>query len=527
MKHLLSLAAVALLTLSTQAQELLTTFNVDMTCAPQNVENVFVTGPWCGWCANDTYNTMTDPDGDGIYTVAVNIEGFAMGQTVEYKYGINGFSDQENLVNDMVDGASCAPVTDFNGYANRQAPAGSIANDYYGTCDGTCNDEEPTAVTFRVDMSGYDGSLNPANVTWNSAANGWCGNCAPMEAEGEGIYALTVPLTGDTIEYKFAIGNWEDEEDLEPESDCVKTTYDEGAPNECCYVNRIVVLGGEDAIDMPVVCWNTCASCAANGCTDETACNYDPNATEDDGSCIYGDPIPLEFHVTDALCHDGTGDVVLDSATVFFGDSAGVVFSIDTLPVAGDTLTLAPGTYTLSAVDLAGCVVDSMFAVGGPDTLAISLELIAASPGMSDGQADATVAGGTPEYVLVWTGMNGTEVNPDSLSSGVYTLVVTDANGCTVSENFTLTTSSIAEMADLEGALFPVPVGDELNLRLAMPLNGTAQIQVHDAQGRMVAQTQMRQFDQNLTLDATSWTSGIYTLQMTTKEAIASWKFVK
>ena len=233
-----------------------------MTCAPQNVENVFVTGPWCGWCANDTYNTMTDPDGDGIYTVAVNIEGFAMGQTVEYKYGINGFSDQENLVNDMVDGASCAPVTDFNGYANRQAPAGSIANDYYGTCDGTCNDEEPTAVTFRVDMSGYDGSLNPANVTWNSAANGWCGNCAPMEAEGEGIYALTVPLTGDTIEYKFAIGNWEDEEDLEPESSCTKTTYDEAAPNGCCFVNRIVVLGGEDAIDMPVVCWNTCASCA-------------------------------------------------------------------------------------------------------------------------------------------------------------------------------------------------------------------------------------------------------------------------
>ena len=45
---------------------------------------------------------MTDADGDGIYTVAVNIEGFAMGQTVEYKYGINGFSDQENLVNDML-----------------------------------------------------------------------------------------------------------------------------------------------------------------------------------------------------------------------------------------------------------------------------------------------------------------------------------------------------------------------------------------------------------------------------------------
>ena len=49
-----------------------TTFNVDMTCAPEGFENVFVTGPWCGWCANGTYNTMTDPDGDGVYTAEVS-----------------------------------------------------------------------------------------------------------------------------------------------------------------------------------------------------------------------------------------------------------------------------------------------------------------------------------------------------------------------------------------------------------------------------------------------------------------------
>ena len=126
-----------------------TTFNVDMTCAPAGFTDVFVTGPWCGWCANDTYNTMTDPDGDGVYTVEV---ADLMG-TVEYKYAINGFADQENLVNDMVDGATCAPVTDYSGYANRTTEAGSTTNDYYGTCDGTCNDVPPPpggSVLFRV-----------------------------------------------------------------------------------------------------------------------------------------------------------------------------------------------------------------------------------------------------------------------------------------------------------------------------------------------------------------------------------------
>ena len=130
-----------------------TTFNVDMSCAPEGFTDVFVTGPWCGWCANDVYNTMTDDDGDGIYTVAVTIDGVALGDLVEYKYAINGFDDQENLINDMVDGASCAPVTDFAGYANRQIPAGDTANDSYGTCDGTCNDA-PAAVDRGRDLLG-------------------------------------------------------------------------------------------------------------------------------------------------------------------------------------------------------------------------------------------------------------------------------------------------------------------------------------------------------------------------------------
>ena len=222
-------------------------------------DNVFVTGPWCGWCSNDVYNTMTDPDGDGVYTVTLDetVTGI-----IEYKYAIDGFTGQEDLVNDMIEGASCAPITDYNAYANRQTPQGSTTNDNYGTCDGTCNDVPLTSVTFHVDMSGYEGSYDPSQVTWNGSANGWCGNCAPMEdPDGDGIYSLTLQLEGDSIEYKFAIGQWDDQEDLAPESSCTVTTYDEGAPNGCCWVNRVVSVVGGEPIDMPVVCWNECQAC--------------------------------------------------------------------------------------------------------------------------------------------------------------------------------------------------------------------------------------------------------------------------
>ena len=226
-----------------------TTFNVDMSCAPEGFTDVFVTGPWCGWCANDTYNTMTDSDGDGVYSVTVaDLVG-----TVEYKYAINGFADQENLVNDMVDGASCAPVTDFSGYANRQIEADGTANDFYGTCDGTCNDV-PVApavdVTFQVDMSQYQGTYGTVNI--NGSFNGWCGACATMtDDDGDGVYSITIGLSPATYEYKFTLDGWTAQEEF-TEGDACTSTIDG-------FTNR--TLDVTEATTLEAVCYNSCDAC--------------------------------------------------------------------------------------------------------------------------------------------------------------------------------------------------------------------------------------------------------------------------
>ena len=94
-----------------------TTFNVDMGCAGVDFYEVFVTGPIWGWPANSGFNQLLDDDGDGIYSVTIETPA----GDVEYKYAVDGWADQENLIDDMQNGASCAPVTDYNGYANRLA----------------------------------------------------------------------------------------------------------------------------------------------------------------------------------------------------------------------------------------------------------------------------------------------------------------------------------------------------------------------------------------------------------------------
>ena len=513
MKHLLSLAAAFGLTLGAAAQ---TTFNVDMTCAPEGFDNVFVTGPWCGWCANEPYNTMTDPDGDGIFSVTVEDIADA---TIEYKYGINAFADQENLVNDMVDGATCAPVTDFSTYANRQTEAGSTTNDYYGTCDGTCNDVPPPPggmVTFQVDMAGYAGTYGSVNL--NGSFNGWCGPCAVMtDDDGDGVYTLDVELNGGTVEYKFTVDGWTDQEMFDEGTACTSTI--DG------YTNRTLDVTGDQVLD--VACWNLCTGCVVvpvPGCTDATACNYNADANEDDGSCVYGDGPAAGFSVADALCHDGMGAITLDSATVLI---EGATFSVDTAVIVYGSLALNPGNYVLTSLGADGCSNDTAFSVAAPPALMVEVSIVSVDSGAGDGQAEATVTGGTPEYAVVWTNMTGMEVNPDSLSSGLYSATATDANGCTASASLTMTVDGIEDIAVLEGALFPVPVSDQLNVRLAAPLTADARVEVRDLQGRLVTSAQMRQNEQLLVLDAAAWTAGVYTLQLSTEEARASWSFVK
>ncbi len=519
MKQLFSLAAAACLTLGAIAQ---TTFNVDMTCAPDNVDNLFVTGPFCGWCANEDFNTMTDDDGDGIYTVVIE----DLTGTVEYKYAINSWAQQENLVNDMVNGATCAPVTDFSGYANRQTEAGSTTNDYYGTCDGVCNDLPGGTITFQVDMAGYAGSYTTVNL--NSSFNGWCGSCATMtDDDGDGVYTLDVIVDGGTVEYKFTVDGWADQEMFEEGTSCTSTI--DG------YTNRTLDVEGDQVLD--VVCWNLCTGCVVEpvpGCTDETACNFNADANEDDGSCVYGDGPEVGISTTDALCHDGTGAMYLDTAVTYWNE---FVYEFDTLTldwIYADTVLLgygvsglAPGAYSLTATDSIGCSNTFDFAVGAPDELVIEVSVVSVDSGAGDGQAASTVSGGTPEYTVVWTDLTGAVVNPDSLSAGMYSATATDANGCTASASLTVSVDGIADVASLSGAIYPVPAGDVLNVRLATPLTADALVEVRDVQGRLVTTAQMRQNEQLLVLDAAAWSAGVYTLQLSTKEARASWSFVK
>ena len=78
-------------------------------------------------------------------------------------------------------------------------------------------------VTFIVDMRDYSGSYTTVNL--NGDFNSWCGTCNPMaDADGDSIWTVTLPLTADSIEYKFTLDGWTGQENLTSGSACTKTT---------------------------------------------------------------------------------------------------------------------------------------------------------------------------------------------------------------------------------------------------------------------------------------------------------------
>ena len=114
-----------------------------------------------------------------------------------------------------------------------------------------------------------------------------------------------------------------------------------------------------------------------------------------------------------------------------------------------DLSNLAPGTYTVTITDANGCSTSKQYTVTEPALLVASgtksshngFEITC--NGADDGSIDLTVSGGTSPYVYSWTKTGDDSYTSSSedisdLSSGTYQVNVTDANGCSSDQTFTI-----------------------------------------------------------------------------------------
>ena len=136
-------------------------------------------------------------------------------------------------------------------------------------------------------------------------------------------------------------------------------------------------------------------------------------------------------------CYGGTNGSA--SSTVSGGTSP-YTYSWSSGGTYSTVSNLSAGTYSLTVQDNCGASATASVAITQPAILstAIVINTDISCNGASNGFIFANPYGGTPGYTYSWVG-GGTYNAQTGLSAGTYTVVVTDANGCSVTASQTLT----------------------------------------------------------------------------------------
>ena len=133
----------------------------------------------------------------------------------------------------------------------------------------------------------------------------------------------------------------------------------------------------------------------------------------------------------------------------------------------GNNITnLSSGDYIFTVVDGYDCILSDTVNVRQPEPLVSNITSV--SPTItSDGSINITVDGGTLPYSYEWNNGDTTQ-NLNNLSEGFYELLVTDNNGCMVSENtmlYTQNTSSVSELSSNELLVYPNPSNGSVTIK--------------------------------------------------------------
>ena len=154
-------------------------------------------------------------------------------------------------------------------------------------------------------------------------------------------------------------------------------------------------------------------------------------------------PLPvLSLTETDVLCNgDTTG-----TATVTPVGNAPFTYSWNTVPVqtTQTAISLPIGTYLVTVTDTNGCMQTDSIVVNEPPPLVVDTSTVSPICTACNGSATANPSGGTGPYSYSWSTVpvQATQT-ATGLCPGIYTVTVTDANGCTQMASVSLTATAV------------------------------------------------------------------------------------
>jgi hypothetical protein len=159
---------------------------------------------------------------------------------------------------------------------------------------------------------------------------------------------------------------------------------------------------------------------------------------------------------TNVLCYGASTGAINITASGGVGPYTYVWTGTGVNATAEDQTGLAAGNYSVIVTDANGCSTASLPVTITQPATAVSVALTSKTDvlcfGASTGAINITASGGTPPYTYAWTGtgVNATAEDQTGLAAGNYSVIVTDANGCsTASLPVTITQPATAVSVSL------------------------------------------------------------------------------
>ncbi|MDZ4752242.1 MAG: T9SS type A sorting domain-containing protein [Flavobacteriales bacterium] len=259
----------------------------------------------------------------------------------------------------------------------------------------------------------------------------------------------------------------------------------------------------------------------ANGC-----------ATTTEGTIT--EPTVLEATATgsDVSCNnEGDGSIVV----VATGGIAPFVYSNNcgnNFQASNTFEDLDGGTFCLVVEDDNGCEVTiSSVTIDEPVELEGTITTIS---GVDEdgGDISLNITGGTGDYEIAWTGPGGFSSDVEDLSglddAGTYTVTVTDENGCSWTDQVTIT--GINEFGQLFTInVSPNPTAGIFNLNIQGITENVVRYQITDAQGRMVEERMLNKNQSAVyeQINISHVESGVYFLNLLIGDSVQTIKVIK
>ena len=192
--------------------------------------------------------------------------------------------------------------------------------------------------------------------------------------------------------------------------------------------------------------WDTEPSQTTSAISTLTAGIYTVAVTDDNG-CVASATVNITQPATaltasviktNVSCNGGNNGAATANPT---GGTGPYTYSWNTVPAqsAQTAFGLPAGSYTVVITDANGCTISKNTTITQPAAVETSLSVVPAACGQSTGSATVTASGGVGNFTYSWnTTPEQTTATASALEAGIYTVTVTDGNGCVSTETATV-----------------------------------------------------------------------------------------